>query len=277
MNWLAYLETATASMPAWFAVLVDTAVRSCFVLLMAWTVITGARRASAASRHFIWLAAFASLVALPLVSSLTPSWRIQILPWQVDAGNADRLHANSSVELFEGSADSLAGRNGFIPPTDSSSTGLPGSLADNGETAFPTQNGVSESLGISGWELVGLLWCVGMAATLLPLFLGLSRRRRLEMDSRDVSNGALGSLARQLAVQLQMPVTVKVLFHRDSVMPVSWGRARAVLLLPAEAGRWKRQRLVAVLLHVSMKRCNLPCMPSPTKWVPRARAGSPHS
>ena len=74
MNWLANLETATASMPAWFAVLIDAAIRSCLVLLMAWTVVTGARRASAASRHFIWLAAFASLVALPLVSSLAPSW-----------------------------------------------------------------------------------------------------------------------------------------------------------------------------------------------------------
>jgi TonB family protein len=44
------------------------------ILLIAFAIAAALRRASAAMRHLVWVAAFACLLALPLISTLAPKW-----------------------------------------------------------------------------------------------------------------------------------------------------------------------------------------------------------
>ena len=249
MNWISKIEAMTATVPVWFAELADIACRSCLVLIVAFSIIAAARRASAAKRHFIWVSAFVALLLLPLVSVVAPQWHVRILPWRAASTNSHRSMWNQPIELTADGTDELAGKNAFIPPDGSSINSAATDSDINGAAVVSPSNSRWGTQSLTGWSLVGLAWCVGVAATLLPLFVGLIRRRRLELESCDVSNGTLGSLACESAVQLGLAVRIRILLHPASVMPVSWGTWRATLLLPAEAANWTRERLRAVMLH----------------------------
>ena len=249
MSWIARFEAMTATVPVWCSTLVDIACRGCVVLIVAFAVAALARRASAAKRHFIWLSAFVALLLLPLVSIVAPQWNVRILPWRSASADAYPNRSNQPIELATTGADELAGKNAFIPPDGSSTNRAMADASFDGSAVVATSNSRWGSMPLSGWSLAGLLWGAGVVATLLPLFVGLIRRRRLELESRDVSNGTLGSLARESAVQLGLAVRMRILLHRESVMPVSWGVRRATILLPAQAAQWMRARLRAVMLH----------------------------
>ena len=62
------------------AILVDMAIKGTVVLCVAGLLATGFRRASAALRHLIWALAIGGLLAIPLLSSCLPAWRISLLP-----------------------------------------------------------------------------------------------------------------------------------------------------------------------------------------------------
>src|SRR5580704_11816993 len=60
----------------WFAFLWSLALKGTAVLCAAYVAAFALRRRSAAARHLVWTAAFAALLALPLLSVSLPSLRI---------------------------------------------------------------------------------------------------------------------------------------------------------------------------------------------------------
>src|SRR5580658_8151301 len=73
---------------AWLAFFWSVALKGTAVLCTAWLAAFALRHRSAAARHLVWTAAFAALLALPLLSISLPSLRLpgaaSILP---DAAN----------------------------------------------------------------------------------------------------------------------------------------------------------------------------------------------
>src|SRR4030088_1004665 len=87
------------------SIFVNVALKSTVVLGVAWLLAMVLRRRSAASRHLVWTAAAAALIALPLLSISLPSLRVWA-PAQIDTGlvfrvfgiaNADPSTTNASV------------------------------------------------------------------------------------------------------------------------------------------------------------------------------------
>ena len=72
----------TAMWDLWGAVsygpvlLIDAAVKGGVILLLAVSAALVLRRASAATRHAVWLLALASLLVLPVLSAALPTWRV---------------------------------------------------------------------------------------------------------------------------------------------------------------------------------------------------------
>jgi bla regulator protein blaR1 len=56
----------------------ETVVKATCVLAVAWAVNMARRRASAASRHFVWTLAVAALLVLPVLSAALPRWDVEI-------------------------------------------------------------------------------------------------------------------------------------------------------------------------------------------------------
>ena len=66
---------ATMDGVEWLGVWLDVAVRGALLLAVTTLLVRVLRRTSAATRHVVWSAAVAALVALPLLTWTLPSWR----------------------------------------------------------------------------------------------------------------------------------------------------------------------------------------------------------
>src|SRR5204863_3549713 len=99
------------------ATLLDAALKSFVVLALAGGLCVFCRRASAATRHLVWLLAVACLPCLPLFSSMLPSWQRPL--WSVttvlDAGNRvslalDLAPGKDAENSTRGTESSMPGR-----------------------------------------------------------------------------------------------------------------------------------------------------------------------
>ena len=72
---------SSAGAMAGVGVLADAAVKGTILLGLAWGVTAGLRRGSAAVRHWVWMAAMAGLVALPVLGVVMPGWGV--LPFSI--------------------------------------------------------------------------------------------------------------------------------------------------------------------------------------------------
>src|SRR5580698_4407024 len=61
---------------SWFYILAGAAVKSAVVLAAAWVAALLLRKHSAATRHLVWTAAFAAILALPFLSAALPALRV---------------------------------------------------------------------------------------------------------------------------------------------------------------------------------------------------------
>ena len=65
-----------------FSPMIDLLVRAAILLIAAWLTTAVARRRSASLRALIWTSALASLLILPVLSRILPSWPIEV--WRVE-------------------------------------------------------------------------------------------------------------------------------------------------------------------------------------------------
>jgi TonB family protein len=164
-------------------------VKATALLLAAWLVTAALRRASAAARHFVWLACFAALLLLPVTLWLTPAW--QVTPPQA-------------------LAPVLAAGRTVITVTAGEAKGGPE---------------------ISFWLL--MLWAAGAGGLL----------------ARGVRSQVLAArLVRSAEPHLRYHgLPVKISTHVP--IPLVCGLRSPVILLPAGAGEWPRERIEVVLRH----------------------------
>lgn len=96
---------------------------------------------------------------------------------------------------------------------------------------------------------VALAWAAGALVGAWRLVRGLALLRRIGRDAMPLSRSdaaeALAGARRSAGVK--RPVTLLV--SADVRVPATWGVRRAVIALPAAAGRWSAERLRVVLLH----------------------------
>jgi len=180
------------------------------------------RRASAAARHFVWLLAILSLLALPAVSVVTPEWKVGI-PMQRAAVPTPTI------------ADAAP-----IPAAPSISSVAP---AVSGESDFVQAPAV-------GWKTVILgAYAVGMLGVLTLLVLQHWRLWRFTRRAPVVRDPEwIGLLGASLdTLHIRRPV--RLLLSREHTVPFSFGLRRSSIVIPAVARTWNEDRRRAVLLH----------------------------
>ncbi|MGD0777129.1 MAG: TonB family protein [Candidatus Solibacter sp.] len=212
LNW-------TAS--AW-PILASAALKSTFVLGVAWLMVWFLRGRTAAARHMVWTAAAAALVALPLLTVALPALRVR-------AANAV-LPADAGL-VFRTTTDTAA----------------PGGGAVAAQPAAASRTAATPSPGraIDGKDVLMLLWMVGIAAGFAQMLAALAllwRTRRAARVSPD--QDAADALACHLGIE--HPVRV---LETPSGMPMTFGVLRPTVLLPEEARGWSDERRRVVLLH----------------------------
>jgi beta-lactamase regulating signal transducer with metallopeptidase domain len=267
-------ERAAAALQSLTPIMMGAAVGSVLVLGLAGVMVRAMRgRASAATRHEVWLLGFAGVLLIPVLWATLPRWHI--LP-RVGATHA-RSAAGALVESAVASPVLASARSGdqaahSVPGRETTMTTTTTMKTDDGSPvpqsvgpapmaakapAAPQHQSPSAAptperkLPGRSWALV--CWLVGSVLALCRLALGhlnlWSLRWRRAGGVTRVTGGTLFDLLAQLRGKLGLRRRVVLLSSSVRTMPMTWGLWRARLLVPEQAASWPPAQRRDVLLH----------------------------
>src|SRR5262245_3765604 len=216
--------------------LVDLAVKSAAAMLLAWVAATLLLRASAAWRHLVWCLGVLSLLLLPLLSLALPAWRVTWLPRvpQRTAEQSPPAATNHVTTTQTSQVQPVASAPTPVIGEPYSSVPSPAVANDPLPTAQVTVNGSPPLLAIGCFA--------GALVSLVPLGIGLFQLAGLYRRSRVIEDQLWLALLADLRRQLTVRRSVELRQSAASLVPLTWGALKPVLLLPAEAREWPQER-----------------------------------
>ena len=240
-------------MNAWQSILLDAALKSALVLVLAWLAVTLMRQTSAAARHLVWFLAVAALLLLPILSWALPGWHVlpgwmEIKPHateippqaaQVLAAPAPVVAPEMAVEAPPVTEPMPLAAPPKLPPVDRPvlTPELP---------KLPGQT-VATAMDFSRRALV--VWLAVALIALVPAILGMMSLWRLEWGARREDEPGWLQLLQRLVERLGIWRRVRLLKSGRRRMPMTWGVIRPRLLLPEESRDWPEERRRVVMLH----------------------------
>ena len=196
------------------AFLFDMAAKSTVLLGVACLLILALRRPSAAARYFTWICAFASVLALPVLSELLPRWDLRVKTPLV------------------GTVVSKAAATDVAPIT--------AQRPDAGGAPVRLKRSVP-------W--LAVIWLSGALLALARLAAGhvrlaLSMRRAVDVRVPDWL-----AARDQAAARIGLHRAVKMKRSSQTDVPLTCGVFFATIVLPDASGEWDAERRHVVLLH----------------------------
>jgi beta-lactamase regulating signal transducer with metallopeptidase domain len=297
MDWLtsipAYLDFGQFA-PRWVLLLADGALKASLIVLVAGVVTFAMRTASAAARHAVWAMALGSVLVLPMLATLLPTWDLGLIPtpahWTASGQRATEprvilVGVPRASELRPGSirvprlpsapVPRLEGRirpsrpvaQSPAPEALPAEAGVPGGVVvipeEGAAGPFPIERGVNARVPVlprggvsagasdsSSWfVLLSVLWTVGLLGVMATLLAALYRVSRMERKAAPVIDRQWITLLN--TIRHRLGITRQVgLVRSDSVgTPATWGVAKPVVMIPADADSWSASRKQDVLVH----------------------------
>lgn len=246
------------------SLLVDTAAKGTVLLLLATLAAWFCRRSSAALRHAIWCMAMGGLLALPIASWAMPSWQLPILPPTPVSEFAQLPASTQSLPNgIRSAADSTAIKTS-VPPqspprsTDATSSTVVTPVAKAPPVSSPVEASVPaivepqtprwSTIECSSLVLVAA-WCLGVTAYGCWLVAGLCWTIRLRKRSVAVVDDEWAGMLTKLRQRLGLSRSTELREHTESIIPLTWGIWRPVILIPRSARSWSEPMRRAVVLH----------------------------
>jgi beta-lactamase regulating signal transducer with metallopeptidase domain/protocatechuate 3,4-dioxygenase beta subunit len=226
--------------------LADAAVKSLLILAVTW-IATSALRSSAAARHFTWMLAVFGILLLPILSALSPAWRI--LPaWT----NPQPERTTLTVPFADNRVPMIAPV--VAPPADLSSPQPIIGPHNEGQLQQSTQTSAAQTAARQWWPLrwqtwALAVWACGLIIMLFPITISLLGLWRLGRCTPRNEGTVWSRLLADCTKQLEIRHPITLLRGRRQGMPMTWGIFSTKLLLPAEAEQWSIERRRVVLLH----------------------------
>jgi len=222
------------------AMFLDAWLKSFVVLALAGGLCLGWRRASAATRHWVWFLAMASLVCLPWLSFTLPAWQRPL--WAV---STDLNSGNKLTLAIEFAPDTGSGIFAHETPTALTGTGTP----NVGAVPSARIQRLATHFNARWLVVAPAIWITGVVLVFSFVTVGRLRLRRIRRRSQAPRGADWMPLLNELCQELDIRRSVILLQSADDVMPATWGWWRPVILLPAAADQWPLERQRVVLLH----------------------------
>ncbi len=217
------------------AAILDAALKSFVVLGVASALSLGLRRASAATRHLVWLLAVASLLVLPLLSASFSSWQRPL--WSVSTSAKPGNQVALTFEMRSAEKPPVARRQPSI------------STPETSDPRTTRSNSIGTQLNARWFAGALAVWLSGAMALFCFLAAGQAQLRRAQRQALKIESAGWCELLSGLCQELRVRRTVTLLQSARATIPVTWGAWRPIILLPAGADRWSRERQRTVLLH----------------------------
>src|SRR6476469_11033716 len=199
------------------------------------------QRASAGSRHLVWLVAVVGVLALPAVAAWGPL-PVRVLPAGVSGVEAWPLRFAQGDSK---AGDSRAGdsRAPVASPLPTPTT-TPAPVAIE---SAPASSSVLPPLGL-GTMLFGA-WAIVALALALYLPYGAWSVRRIVSRARPLDDPDWQTPLYEIADRLGLDAAPRLLRSDDVKMPFAAGLVSSTIVLPAESDGWSEERRSAVLIH----------------------------
>jgi beta-lactamase regulating signal transducer with metallopeptidase domain len=212
------------------AALVESCARASLVLCAAWALTSVMRRASASTRHFVWICAIAGSMLAPAMTAFGPHWTVSIpTPFAATQSEASSDTQRSAISSVPEAAPPAA--------TSDSMASLPSVVrAPSAVRQF--------DLNLAAV----LLWAVG-ATMILAYAIGGAIGAWWIRRSAAVIEAPWVDEAQTLAEAFEIPGPVVVAESASVTMPIVSGVWRPSIVMPADAGRWSDERRRVVVLH----------------------------
>ncbi|BDI33756.1 hypothetical protein CCAX7_58070 [Capsulimonas corticalis] len=216
-----------------------------------------ARRASASVRHLIWALGLTSALVLPLLSVMLPHWSATVpaapaaIRTAVNAAPQDQPQITMPPTVIAPAAapspqsPQVSIKTASSPATIDAAPSLSLAHTSTATPARPQQT-------ILWPYLIIAAWITGALLVLSRLMRGMAAVRRAERGARLVSNGSMARAAEDAKKAMPTRRHVDVLLASASEpirVPITWGALCPIILLPAKATQWPRERVKAALLH----------------------------
>src|SRR5688572_22003615 len=199
------------------AVFLDAALKSVVVLGLAGGCCLCWRRASAATRHWLWFLAMSALLGLPLLSFIQPAWQKPM--WRVSTDLEDGNRFNLTIQV---GATAVSG--GERPLVADATKAV--------ETASQGQHGVFTGFNRRWLLAVPAIWFSGVVLVLMYGAVGRMRMRMIYERARALESDVWTRLLDELRLEVGLRRRVILLQSPERVMPMTWGWRRPVVLLP---------------------------------------------
>lgn len=196
----------------------STIAKATVILAAGLLIIRCARRARAATRHFVLASTFAVVLALPVAELSVPAVTLSVRTPVAPA-------APETLPIV-------------MSPDFTAPQAAP-------ERARSIDARSSERTQPSTEVLLMAAWAIGAALFLTPVLVTPGRLRQLRGTARRWHEGE--ELVRAIGSGVHRPITV--LIHEDVAAPLTCGIARPAIVLPSQALTWADQEIRQALVH----------------------------
>jgi HEAT repeat protein/beta-lactamase regulating signal transducer with metallopeptidase domain len=221
----------SSAFPTWLNFGLGIVLKATLVLVAALALTAFLRRTSASIRHLIWASAFACLLALPIASMMLPEWSVPVVV---------KPASPVPVQIREPVAVSPE----TVPPPNRD-------VASSGEKSAKDEISTQSTL-TSSWSwrnVLSVVWLAGTLLILLRLAIGFVLSLLMVLRANIVTDEAWNHLVRRLGRSMGLKQTIILLQTNRSMVPITSGIVRPVVILPAGTEDWSRERRRSVLLH----------------------------
>lgn len=207
------------------------------VILIAAGVLTLVlRRASAAIRHLVWVAALVGCAAIVVLTPIAPAIRLAVSSPAIASPRIRAPYLDNS-EVISVAASPLRTVARALPVDVSS------------ESVFETTNRPRVDLREYAPAVLLALWVLGALTVLVRCLAGHRAvasllRHSVPLDS-DSWRLSLGAAARAVGIDRDVPVAI----NEALTAPITVGLFRPAILLPSDASEWTLERRDVVLVH----------------------------
>ncbi len=229
--------TALGGLATDHASLLMMLVKATIILIAALGITLSMQRASAGSRHLVWLVTLGMLLLVPALSTWAPL-PIRILP---------ATTATTAVVTRQTMGTAPAEQTSILRSGDGNAVSLLGPSTPAPGAASPSM--LDRLSGMRGVTLLLSIWAVVVAGIVIVLAsAGLSVRRIVNRARPLESPDWLAPLF-EIADRLGLAESPRLLQSADAKMPFACGVLTPTIVLPAESESWSLDRRRAVLLH----------------------------
>ena len=217
-------------------------VKGALILLLTLLLALLLKRTAAATRHWVLMTGIALLLVLPVMTQLIPQWRVEIETPLSQPASQDMGLAAAPLDAAPWLESEFA-----LPFTEFSEASAVPAVQEVPVTWYDAAKQKMTSLHWTQWVLG--IWVVGIVLCLGWIFLGVGGVFFIASKAEEIDDPAWTDLVEELVDRFYLGRSVKLLQTTRTLMPVTWGFFRPIILLPVEAEDWSEERRRYVLTH----------------------------